>query len=92
MADIFVNQISHNQGDYVFEVVVGGSGSKTRHSVTMTEEFYRSLSTKSSPTDIIKKSFAFLLQKEDKESILKEFDIKVISRYFPEFEKESKNF
>ena len=33
-------------------------------------------------------SFEFLLAHEPKESILREFDIEVISRYFPEYPRE----
>jgi hypothetical protein len=32
--------------------------------------------------------FQFLLEREPKESILRRFDVTVISRYFPEFERE----
>ncbi len=32
--------------------------------------------------------FAFLLEREPKESILSRFDVSVVSRYFPEFEGE----
>jgi hypothetical protein len=33
-------------------------------------------------------AFRFLLDREPKESILGQFDVKVISSYFPEFERE----
>ena len=33
-------------------------------------------------------AFRFLLDREPKESILRRFDVAVISRYFPEFERE----
>jgi hypothetical protein len=33
-------------------------------------------------------AFRFLLDREPKESILGRFDVTVISRYFPEFERE----
>ena len=33
-------------------------------------------------------AFRFLLDREPKESILERFDVMVISRYFPEFERE----
>ena len=33
-------------------------------------------------------AFRFLLDREPKESILRRFDVTVISRYFPEFERE----
>ncbi len=34
---------------------------------------------------LIEKSFEFLLEREPKESILNEFDIIVIVKYFPEY-------
>lgn len=38
------------------------------------------------PSDLVGRSFAFLLEREPKESILRSFDLSVIGRYFPEFE------
>jgi hypothetical protein len=42
------------------------------------------------PEDFVKKSFEFLLKRADKYSVLKEFNIKQISEYFPEYETEIK--
>ena len=36
--------------------------------------------------DLVRDSFAFLLERESKESILREFDLSVIKRYFPEYD------
>jgi hypothetical protein len=36
-------------------------------------------------TDLVRRSFEFLLEREPAESILREFDISVIERYFPEY-------
>jgi hypothetical protein len=36
--------------------------------------------------ELVRDSFAFLLQREPKESILKEFDLSVIQRYFPDYD------
>ena len=38
------------------------------------------------PTDLVRRSFAFLLEREPKESILGAFDLTVIGRYFPDWE------
>lgn len=38
------------------------------------------------PSDLVRRSFAFLLEREPKESILRTFDLAVIARYFPEYE------
>ena len=40
------------------------------------------------PEHCIEAAFQFLLDREPQDSILQRFDISVISRYFPEFERE----
>jgi hypothetical protein len=43
---------------------------------------------KHTPERCLEAAFRFLLDREPKESILSRFDVTVISRYFPEFERE----
>ena len=38
------------------------------------------------PTDLVRRSFAFLLEREPKEAILRSFDLPIIGRFFPEYE------
>jgi hypothetical protein len=40
------------------------------------------------PLDLVRASFAFLLEHEPKESILPEFHLTDIGRYFPDYERE----
>ena len=40
------------------------------------------------PEACVEAALRFLLDREPKESILPQFDIRVIQRYFPEFERE----
>jgi hypothetical protein len=62
---------------------------ETRHRVTMaTETCERLVAGKHFPERVVEAAFRFLLDREAKESILSAFDVTVISRYFPEFEKE----
>ena len=57
----------------------------------MDSEYYEKISSGiKGAEDFVKKSFKFLLKKEDKDSILKEFNIKQIREYFPEYETEIK--
>jgi hypothetical protein len=57
----------------------------------MDKEYYEKISNGIvGPEDFVKKSFEFLLKREDKDSILKEFNIKQIREYFPEYEIEIK--
>ena len=39
-----------------------------------------------SAEDLVRDSFGFLLEREPKESILNEFDLSVIRRYFPDYD------
>jgi hypothetical protein len=43
---------------------------------------------KHTPERCLNAAFRFLLDREPKESILKRFDVRIIGRYFPEFERE----
>jgi hypothetical protein len=38
------------------------------------------------PDDLVRRSFEFLLERESRQSILPSFDLPLIGRYFPEFE------
>jgi hypothetical protein len=72
-----------------FEVVVRDEGSETRHNVTMSRETCNRLTLgKHAPEHCIEAAFRFLLDREPKESILERFDVTVIPRYFPEFDRE----
>jgi hypothetical protein len=74
--------------DSNFEVTVKLK-STTQHEVHVSNDFYRSLTEgKVSYENLIKASFEFLLERESNNSILSQFDLKVISHYFPEYEKE----
>jgi hypothetical protein len=43
---------------------------------------------KHTPERYLEAAFRFLLDREPKESILRDFDVLAISRYFPDFERE----
>jgi hypothetical protein len=70
-----------------FEVVVREEKSETRRHVTMAPETCERL-TAGKQERCLEVAFRFLLDREPKESILGRFDVTVISRYFPEFERE----
>ena len=72
-----------------FDVVVCEGRGKTRHHVTMSQSTWNRLAAGAhQPERCIEAAFRFLLDREAKESILARFDVTVISRYFPEFERE----
>ena len=70
-----------------FEVRVEGA-TTTTHEVTVTAPYYEKLTGKRvSPEVLLEKSFRFLLDRESNTSILGRFDLPVIGRYFPEYER-----
>jgi len=72
-----------------FEVVVREGKGETRHQVTMSRAVCERLTAGThTPEACLEAAFRFLLDREPKESILGHFDVTVISRYFPEFERE----
>jgi hypothetical protein len=70
----------------------GGGPNKTTHEVTMDKDYYVDLTEGKlvNPEEFVKKSFEFLLEREFKDSVLRQFDIAQISDYFPEYENEIK--
>ncbi|KPJ65690.1 MAG: hypothetical protein AMJ45_04740 [Syntrophobacter sp. DG_60] len=89
MARIGIKILNEDQDKWVFLVEVEDKGTKTEHKVTVNREFYESLSKGAcSPEEFVNKSFEFLLERESKESILREFNISKISYYFPEYIRE----
>jgi hypothetical protein len=67
------------------EVVEGDSTST--HSVTVgPADLARLDPLAEDPTELVRRSFEFLLAREPKESILASFDLPMIGRYFPEYE------
>ena len=72
----------------VFKVTVSGSVA-TQHEVTVTDIAYQHLTSgRTTKEELLEYSFKFLLGREPNTSILSQFDITVISQYFPEYESE----
>jgi hypothetical protein len=81
MADIHVTR----KDDETFEVTVRDA-TATTHTVTLTDDYYRTLTGgKATPEQLIEKSFVFLLERESNTMILRRFDLRVIGDYFPEY-------
>ena len=73
------------KGQDTFEVVVT-TQSTTTHSVTISDAIHTQLTNgKISKETLLEKSFEFLLEREPNTSILSQFKIEVISKYFPEY-------
>ena len=86
MADISIVS-STNGGGWTFTVQVSESNGQTRHTVTVSKRDFDSLTSgkETTPEELVRKSFEFLLEREPKHHILRQFDLPSISKYFPDF-------
>lgn len=65
-------------------VKVQHEGTRTEHRVRVTKQDLARYGA-SDATDLVRRSFEFLLEREPATSILREFRITEIERYFPEY-------
>ena len=80
---IKIKELSPN----AFDVTIY-SNTETNHQVTISDNFVTEYQIKNlTKKEIIEQSFIFLLERESNNSILRKFDIEVISNYFPEYKK-----
>jgi len=83
---ITVEAIDNNS----FKVSVS-KDSSTEHIVLLNDCFHQDVTNnKLTKKALITKSFEFLLERESNQSILKKFDLEIISHYFPEYINEIK--
>jgi hypothetical protein len=67
-------------------VTVGDDVGATHHQVSVSGGTLAKLAAEAlEPTRLVEASFAFLLEREPRESILRRFDLPLIGRYFPEY-------
>lgn len=61
----------------------------TTHEVTIPAGYLQSIGVADvAPERVLEESFRFLLEREPNTSILRSFELPVIARYFPDYEKE----
>jgi hypothetical protein len=86
MVTIKVNSMGHGE-PLEFQVVLLEGKSQAQYVVTMARRTWEDLTPGSTAEACIEAAFRFLLDRESQESILKRFDVAVIPRYFPDFER-----
>lgn len=87
MSEIDVSEVRVSDG-WECLVTIRDSG-ETRHRVHVSDaDLARLAPGATDPHELVAASFAFLLERESNQSILREFDLMVIGRYFPEYEGE----
>ena len=93
MAEIKVREVGSEGDSYDFDVEIVDRGSSTRHRVHVGMDDYESLTGGLiTPSELVEKSFEFLLEREPKESILSSFDLRVIEKYFGDYPRLIKDY
>jgi len=76
-------------GGFDCEVMVGTDPAATRHTVAVSQaDLERLAPGHYDPEALVRASFDFLLEREPRESILRQFELPVIERYFPGYERQ----
>jgi hypothetical protein len=74
---------------FACDVMVGTDPAATRHTVNVSQaDLARLAPGHYDPEALVSASFAYLLAREPRESILRDFQLPVIERYFPGYESE----
>jgi hypothetical protein len=73
-------------GGYRCTVDVSDATGSSRHLVGVSRADVDRWGRGRAAEDLVRDSFAFLLEREPRGSILREFDLSVISRYFPDYD------
>jgi hypothetical protein len=85
MSDIEVTAM----GPHEYGVQVTEGDTTTSHRVTVPEELLQDWNLVDADEEtVVRESIAFLLEREPVTSIMNEFSLSVISRYFPEYDEE----
>jgi len=75
-------------GGWTCDVAMHGRSVETHHQVTVSRADLERLEPGATdPAEVVRRSFEFLLEREPPESILRSFDLTVIGRYFPDYER-----
>jgi len=73
----------------VFSVQVRDHRGQSRHRVSLERETLDRLAPpQTPPAELVDAAFRYLLEREPKDSILASFELRVISLYFPAFERD----
>jgi hypothetical protein len=81
------------QGDGTYLVKVKGTKAETSHVVSVPDGLAAKLGATGVPgEELVRASFAFLLDREPASSVLPRFSLDVIGRYFPEYPSELREY
>jgi len=76
------------EGGWRCTVVLGDDPGGTRHEVSVDRATLEDLAPAATPEVLVTESFKFLLEREPRESIMREFELPIIGRFFADYPEE----
>jgi len=74
-----------HEGGWRCTVTIGTDADATTHTVAFDRETLDDLAAGATPARLVRTAFEFLLEREPRESILRSFELPIISQFFAEF-------
>ena len=86
---IRVTEVSQREDGWTFLVEVGQGDSLIEYFVDVDKDYWTRLTIRRiEPAELVKVTFRFLLEKEQKEVIMKKFNLTDVAGHFPNYENE----
>lgn len=73
------------EGGWHCRVTIGDDAGATEHEVSVDRDTLDDLAPGSTPDELVRHSFEFLLEREPRESIMRSFELPIIGRFFAEY-------
>lgn len=75
----------NNHSEWEFQVEIADEARLSKYRVRIDPEFYQNLETTISPHEVVRITFEYLLERENADGILKEFNVRQVSEYFEDY-------
>ncbi|MBI2064783.1 MAG: hypothetical protein HYT62_01875 [Candidatus Yanofskybacteria bacterium] len=86
---IRATEVSQREDGWTFLVEVGQGDSLIEYFVDVDKDYWTRLTVRRiEPAELVKATFRFLLEKEQKEVIMKKFNLADVAGHFPNYENE----
>ncbi len=72
-------------GGWHCTVTVGDDTAATEHRVQVPSEWLADVAPGSTPEELVRESFVYLLEREPRESIMRAFELPIIARFFGDY-------
>jgi hypothetical protein len=77
-----------NDAGWHCTVTIGDDAGATTHEVSVDRDTLDDLAPGTPPEDLVRTSFEFLLEREPREAIMRNFELPIIGRFFGDFRDE----